>query len=268
MDGSPITITNLSVRPSRRRTLLHIPSLQVPAHKLTAIIGPNGAGKSTLLRALLSAIDHRGQLALGGSPLPAQSWLRARLLAWQPQGRSNACGLTAREFVRVARMADAPWWQRSQEADPRDAGLLELTGAQPLADRAMDTLSGGEAARVALAATLSNPAHWLLLDEPFASADAGSARQLYGLLRELVSSGQRSVVVVEHDLGLARSFADHVVVIGRDDGCGGVAISGDTDEVFASPTLAEAMGTELLSHQFGERTWAVVAAEPRGRGQP
>jgi iron complex transport system ATP-binding protein len=90
---------------------------------------------------------------------------------------------------------------------------LSQVGAEHLADRRMDQISGGEKQRVILARALAQQPLLLLLDEPTLHLDIGAQVDLLERLRRLGEENRQTVIVVTHELGLAAEFADQVVLL-------------------------------------------------------
>ena len=190
--------------------------------RVTAILGPNGAGKSTFL-SLLSGQRRptTGRVLLDGQPIeqhkPAALALRRAVM---PQESSVAFDFNAEEIVTLGRLP-----HRLAPA-PDEAGIVHaamaLTDVAALAPRILNTLSGGEKARVHLARTLAQlwharpdgAARWLLLDEPTAALDVAHQHASMSLVRNWAAQGV-GVVAVLHDLNLALRYADEVIVLGQ-----------------------------------------------------
>ena len=191
--------------------------------RFTAILGPNGAGKSTLL-SLLSAQRRpdAGQVLLDGQPL---QHLSAHALALRravmPQESAVAFDFTAREVAELGR------YPHRKHPAPDEASIVDqalaATGVSVLAGRNVNTLSGGEKARVHLARALAQvwsprtdgAARWLLLDEPTAALDLAHQHQALGLLRDWAHHQGLGVVAVLHDLNLALRYADDVLLLAQ-----------------------------------------------------
>jgi molybdate transport system ATP-binding protein/molybdate transport system permease protein len=179
------------------------------AGEVVAVVGPNGAGKSTLLRALAGLQPARGSIELRGRdvmPLPAQ----ARGVGWVPQERML--------FERQSALDNAAYGLRSRgvrRSDARRTALewLERLGIGELADRRPRELSGGEAARVALARALAPAPDLMLLDEPLAALDAATRDDVRRLLRATLTAGPAPALVVTHDVVDVVTLADRVVVL-------------------------------------------------------
>ena len=203
-------------------------SFIVPAGEILVIIGPNGAGKSTLIRAVSGVLPYySGSVFIHGKDLshmpPMQ---RARLLAVVPQARNLPAAFTVYQSVLLGRTPYLGWLGQAGSLDHAQVHMaLEHTQTLSLADRRVGELSGGEQQRVLLARALVQEAHVLLLDEPTTHLDLQHQSTLLNLVRELASSGTRSVednantrqnlsvLMVLHDLNLASLYADRIALL-------------------------------------------------------
>ena len=207
------------------KTLLANASVSLRPGCVTAILGPNGAGKSTLLSVLAGQrAPTRGRAMLDGRPLadhgmPALALRRALM----PQESAVAFDFTAQDIVALGRYPHRRTPGHDEDAIVAEA--MALTDVTALAPRILNTLSGGEKARVHLARALAQLWHprpdgatrWLLLDEPTAALDLAHQHSAMRLLKAWAARGV-GVVAVLHDLNLARRYADEVVVLGAPDG--------------------------------------------------
>ena len=179
----------------------------------TAVVGPNGAGKSTLLRCLAGLMKPRaGQVLLAGRPLAAMSSReRAGQLAWLSQQGEASGELTARETVRLGRLAHLGLFADAGSDDEAavDAAMAatECTAWQ---HQRLMALSGGERQRVLLARVLATGCPVLLLDEPSTHLDPPHQMAMARLLRRLGAT--HTVVSVLHDLPVAFA-ADRLLVL-------------------------------------------------------
>ncbi|KPU88896.1 ABC transporter [Variovorax paradoxus] len=225
------------------KALLSRASVRLAPGRVTAILGPNGAGKSTLLSVLSGQREPTaGRVLLDGRPLRAHGMPALALRrALMPQESAVAFDFSARDVVALGRyphrLAPAP------DEDAIVAAAMALTDVSALAPRVLNTLSGGEKARVHMARVLAQlwhpradgAARWLLLDEPTAALDLAHQHAAMRLLRGRAEQGV-GVVVVLHDLNLARRYAEEVVVLGVPDIPGGLR-QGPTAEVLAPPLI-------------------------------
>ena len=200
-----------------RDALLDV-SLGVAAGELHAVLGPNGSGKTTLLRVALGAIAPRSGTALV-SGKPASEWDRralARIAAVLTQREEMAFPQRVRESVMLGRYPHLPPFAAPRAVDRqavRDA--LEACDAWDLADRWVETLSGGEQQRVRLARALAQEPRLLVLDEPTASLDVKHEMALFERVRALVDRRGLAALVITHQVNLAARFADRVLLLSR-----------------------------------------------------
>lgn len=180
---------------------------------VTAICGPNGAGKSSLLSALagLLPID-RGDVLLDGRAVSAMHRRgRAMAIGYLPQSDEVAWDVAVRNLVALGRL---PYRDAGNSvAVTRAMAALDLDA---LADRPISTLSGGERARALLARVLAGEPRWILADEPLAALDLSHQQALLKRFRTEAANGA-GIVMVVHDLALARNHADRVLVL--EQGC-------------------------------------------------
>lgn len=218
-----------------RTTLIHGISLNFDATNSVAIIGPNGAGKSTLLKALAGTIPPTGgQVRLGRrnlEELPIAE--RALSIGYLPQHFEPHWDLSVVELLEIG----------AARAKALAAGALEtMMVAFELGDlgrRRWSTLSGGERARVLMAMVLVVDPPVLLADEPAASLDI---RHRLDLLRVLAGRGrERLSVVVVHDLDLAFSLFDRVVLLAK----GELIADEPAKRLLDDPRLDEAFGVRF-----------------------
>ncbi|MSP76414.1 MAG: ABC transporter ATP-binding protein [Rhodospirillaceae bacterium] len=190
-------------------TLLDDLSLSLGATGSVAIIGPNGAGKSTLLK-VLAGIEKplSGTVRVGDRDLTSlSSTSRAQTIGFLPQYFDPHWDLTVQELVRLgAERSD----HLTVDAVDKVIDTFELRGMDR---RRWSTLSGGERARVLLAAVLVVDPPVLLADEPAASLDI---RHRLDVIEALTRRGNdRLSIVVVHDLDLAFRFFERVIVMDR-----------------------------------------------------
>lgn len=188
--------------------------LQVDAGELMAIIGNSGSGKSTLLN-MLGGLDRpsAGSLTVDGKNMLKMSerdlvrYKRESVgFVWQNNARNLIPYLTAQENVELPVLLSG---RRKRE---HAAELLEAVGLSHRRHNKLQQLSGGEQQRVAIAIALANQPKLLLADEPTGSLDTRMSEQILDLFRELNRSIGITIVIVTHDLQLARKV-DRVVSI-------------------------------------------------------
>jgi iron complex transport system ATP-binding protein len=206
-----------------KRLLLREVTFSAQYGELLAVVGPNGAGKSTLLRALLGLGPHTGSVHIAGGPLERMTpRARARAVGYVPQRSELTAGISVHDVVAQARYAGhggfLGFGERQDDVVER---ALARVGLAPLAERAFDTLSGGEQRRVLTARALASEARVLLLDEPTAGLDVAHVLRFFALLHELRRDGY-ALVCVLHDLSDVLRHADRALLLhqGRAVACG------------------------------------------------
>lgn len=208
--GLLVEAASLSIK---RAVLLDRASLSLRPGELVVLLGPNGAGKTSLLRVALGLArpDIGTALLDGADPAAMTPGQRARLVTYLPQMRDLAWPIRVRDVVALGRFAFGAAPARLGEADQLAvAHALAACDLGDLADRATDTLSGGELARVHIARALASQARLIVADEPVASLDPRHQHQVMRLIRSFVDRGGGALVVL-HDLDLAALYADRLV---------------------------------------------------------
>jgi iron complex transport system ATP-binding protein len=240
-------------------------SLVARAGEVVALLGANGAGKSTLLRLLAGLlVPFRGLVKLGGKDVAGMERRAvARAVALVPQSERVAEGFRVREVVAMGRAPHQDGWLRMTPGD--DAAVDDALGRcdlRAVADRAVETLSGGEQRRVAVARALAQKASVLALDEPSAFLDVKHRLELYDLLAEVAKRDRVACVVAMHDLDAAARVATHVVLLRS----GRVVAAGTPDDVLVPARLRETFDADLdvVVHE-GQRVFVARRAAPSHR---
>ena len=236
-------------------------SVSVAPGSLTGLLGPNGCGKTTLLKLLSGVLKpDLGSVRLGQRELRL---LSARAVAQQiavvPQETHPAFDFTVLEMVLMGRH---PHLGAFQLEGPDDLAIareaLVATGTAHLAARAYMTLSGGEKQRVVIASALAQKPKVLLLDEPTASLDLGYQLEIAALLKDLNRERGVTMVLATHDLNLAASLCDTLVLVRQ----GRVLMQGPTSEVLTSATVQQLYGV-IADVSFHERAGHVTVIPVR-----
>ena len=229
-------------------------SFNVPSGQLVGLIGPSGAGKSTLIRCVNCLVKPTGgQIFLDDLELTAlgRSELRKarRRIGMIFQEFALVERLTVMENVLSGRLGYVPFWQsftrRYPSADIEKAFvLLERVGVLDQADKRADALSGGQRQRVGVARALEQDPELLLIDEPTASLDPKTSRQIMRLIREVCAERNLPAIINMHDVLLAQAFVDRIVGLRA----GEVVFDG----------LPSALSPEVLTRIYGEEDWAAL----------
>ncbi|MCX7859895.1 MAG: energy-coupling factor transporter ATPase [Chloroflexus sp.] len=248
LDEPPLVrLRGVTVQYGRHEALYRV-SLDLPRGALIALMGRNGSGKSTLLKALIGLVRPvEGRIELAGrdiAPIPVEEL--ARQIAYVPQDpRSMLFHDTLREEMAFSLRG------RGLRPSPNViAEALARLGIGHLADHYPRNLSGGEAQRAALAASLVGEPQLILLDEPTRGLDYQAKAGLIAILRRLCNEG-RTVVMATHDVELAAACADRVVLLGE----GEVVVEGPANELLGNSLIFSSQVAKL----FPGRGWLTVA---------
>lgn len=211
-------------------------SLEVPAGAVTAVLGPNGSGKTTLLRLLLGVLrPQAGTIRLAGRPQEGYSRReRSQLIGLVPQDEHIPFDFSVLEYVLLGRAPYLGPLQMPGEADRQVAlAALHTVGLDPLQDRTLPTLSGGERQLATVARALAQQPQVLLLDEPTAHLDLSNQGRLLAILRKLAGQGT-TLVLTTHDPNLATLVASFAVLM-RD---GRVLATGPAESTLTAEKLS------------------------------
>nr|WP_314477340.1 ABC transporter ATP-binding protein [uncultured Pseudomonas sp.] len=239
-----LTIDRVSVAYGTRQILHDVSLPPLPAGSLVALVGPNGAGKSTLLRALAGLERMRGGLSLDGQDVTRLAFAeRSRRLAYMPQQLPPGIALGVLESIMAAlRVGNA------HDLLGQAFEALRQLGIEHLAQRSLDSLSGGQRQLVALAQLLARNPQVLLLDEPTSALDLHYQLRVMDAVRERVHMHRLLAVAVLHDINLAASHADWLVVLRE----GRVVASGAPQEVLMPDLLADVYGVQARVERCSE----------------
>jgi phosphonate transport system ATP-binding protein len=234
-------------------------SLEVPKGQVLALIGPSGAGKSTLIRCVNRLVEPTsGSVKLKDMELTglSSSALRRarRKMGMIFQEYALVERLTVMENVLSGRLGYVGFWRsyfrKFPSADIQEAyRLLDRVGLKHMADKRADELSGGQRQRVGICRALIQDPDVLLVDEPTASLDPKTSRQIMRLIQELCVERGLTAIINIHDVFLAQMFAQRVVGLEL----GAVVYDGDPD----------GLTPEVLTRIYGEEDWSatIKAAE-------
>jgi len=225
--------------------------LEVPDGQIMALIGPSGAGKSTLIRCINRLVEPTGGKVflndLELSALGAGQLRRARRrMGMIFQEYALVERLTVMENVLSGRLGYVGFWRsyfrRYPQTDIDEAfRLLGRVGLDHMVDKRADELSGGQRQRVGICRALAQNPELLLVDEPTASLDPKTSRQIMRLIAELCKEHRLSAIINIHDVMLAQMFAERIVGLRL----GEVVYDGPPDGLTA----------EVLTEIYGEEDW-------------
>jgi phosphonate transport system ATP-binding protein len=226
--------------------------LSVDHGQIVALIGPSGAGKSTLIRCVNRLVEPTsGTIIFGGvdvgrlSPRALRRMRREMGMVFQEYAVVDRT--TVMENVLTGQLGYVSLWPSLFRRFPsatveRAFELLERTGLLEYADNRADELSGGQRQRVGIARALLQSPRILLVDEPTASLDPKTSRQIMRLIIELVQERELAAIINIHDVELARRFTQRIVGLQK----GRVVFDGAPGE----------LDQAALTRIYGEDDWS------------
>lgn len=229
----------------------------IPAGQVLALIGPSGAGKSTLIRCINRLVEPTsGSVTLNGEDITTLSnaGLRRarRTMGMIFQEYALVERLTVMENVLSGRLGYVGFWRsflrKYPQKDVDEAyRLLDRVGLLAMADKRADELSGGQRQRVGIARALIQDPKLLLVDEPTASLDPKTSRQIMRLICELCEERGLAAIINIHDVALAQMFVQRVIGLQL----GAIQFDGPPD----------GLTPDVLTAIYGEEDWQATIEE-------
>jgi phosphonate transport system ATP-binding protein len=229
-------------------------SFRIDQPQVVTIIGPSGAGKSTLIRCINRLVEPTsGKIMLDDIDVRRLNRRELRNVRRRMgmifQEYNLVERLTVMENLLSGRLGYVGFWKTyRRKFPPEDVvaafKLLDRVGLSGYQDTRADALSGGERQRVGISRALMQQPDLLLVDEPTASLDPKTSRQIMRLLVELAHEHDAPALVNMHDVGLAQSFADRIIGLSA----GQIVFVGSPQQLTA----------EVLTKIYGEEDWSTT----------
>ena len=228
--------------------------LKVEKGQVMALIGPSGAGKSTLIRCV-NRLEN---------PTSGEIWLNGENIVKMRSGKLRRARrnmgmifqeyalverLTVMENVLSGRLGYVGFWRSFLRKFPQSDinaafGLLGKVGLDTMVNKRADELSGGQRQRVGIARALIQKPDILLVDEPTASLDPKTSRQIMRLITELCEENQLTAIINIHDVALAQMYAERIVGLRE----GSIVYDGSPDD----------LKPDILTEIYGKEDWTAV----------
>ena len=249
-----LKLENLTKRYNTGDLALKGIDLSIPNGQVLALIGPSGAGKSTLIRCINRLVEPTNGSAILNEVNLTKLSSRAlrksrRKMGMIFQEYALVERLTVMENVLSGRLGYVGFWKsflrRFPKKDVNEAfRLLDRVGLLEMADKRADELSGGQRQRVGICRALIQDPDLLLVDEPTASLDPKTSRQIMRLINELCQERGLTAIINIHDVLLAQMFSQRIVGLAL----GNIVYDG-------SP---EGLTPEVLTKIYGEEDWSAT----------
>lgn len=255
-----IEVKNLSLSLEGAEILKDV-SFSLEKGKFLAIIGPNGAGKSSLLKCMGRFYrDFSGDISLDGRLVSLMKAKEiARKISWVHQSEPSFLSFTVREFAKMSRYP----WQRSLGNETKEDveivdRALSVASVQHIADRELNTLSGGERQKALIAAALAQGTEILFLDEPTSFLDYKHQVETLELIKQINKEEKMTILLVTHDINLALHGADEILAIKL----GKLRWKGDSNALLSNGVLESIFDTTFQSFTTEKQKFPYVA--PKG----
>ena len=249
-----LKLENLTKRYNTGDLALQGIDLSIPNGQVLALIGPSGAGKSTLIRCINRLVEPTNGSAILNEVNLTKLSSRAlrksrRKMGMIFQEYALVERLTVMENVLSGRLGYVGFWKtflrKFPKKDVNEAfRLLDRVGLLEMADKRADELSGGQRQRVGICRALIQNPDLLLVDEPTASLDPKTSRQIMRLINELCQERGLTAIINIHDVLLAQMFSQRIVGLAL----GNIVYDG-------SP---EGLTSEVLTKIYGEEDWSAT----------
>lgn len=200
-------------------------NLNFSKRKLHGILGPNGCGKTTLLKTILKLLKIKDS-SIFIDEIDINSINRnkfAKHIAYVEQSSTQLPQIIVQDYINLARYIYPDYNQKQNKVVEDIINLLKIDN---LRLKYLNQLSGGELQKVILARALAQETKILILDEPTANLDPLHQLEIMKILKKLVKEKNLTIITTLHDINLALSFCDEIVLLNKDK-----KIQGPTDKI-------------------------------------
>ncbi|TWK25976.1 putative siderophore transport system ATP-binding protein YusV [Bacillus licheniformis] len=232
------------------QTVVHPTTLTIQKGMITSFIGPNGAGKSTLLSIISRLIDmDAGKVLIDGKEISAyKSNDLAKKISILKQSNQINIRLTVRELVSFGRF---PYSQGrlSKEDWAYVDEAIDYMKLRDIEHKHLDQLSGGQCQRAFIAMVIAQDTDYILLDEPLNNLDMKHSVEIMKLLRDLVESRGKTIVIVIHDINFASVYSDRIAALKN----GRIVKEGPAEDIIQTPVLKDIYDMDIPIQQIGDQ---------------
>ncbi len=196
--------------------VLHDVSFELKDNELVSILGPNGVGKSTLIHCINKILSPTsGTVMIDGRDVSEIKLKElAKEIGYVPYSANDSFPLSVIDTVMIGRHPYSRWGTLDKDLDIVYE-TLRMLGISHLAMRAFNELSAGQHQKIVLARGLVQEPRVLLLDEPTSNLDIRHQIEVTHLLKELSREKNMLVIMISHDLNLAATYSDNVIMMSK-----------------------------------------------------
>ena len=212
MSNPAIEITNLNFSFDKLSILENI-NMTIEQGDFAGLVGPNGGGKTTLLKLILGLYKAQsGQISIFGQALKKQR----KLIGYVPQYAdfNSDFPISVQDTVLQGRLGVSSFFASYSKRDKQIAlNVMQETEIFDLADRSIQSLSGGQMQRVLVARALASQPKILLLDEPTANIDLRAEKDIFDLFKSI--NQRMSILIISHDIGFVSDYINKVFCLNK-----------------------------------------------------
>lgn len=229
-------------------------NLEFSKNKFHGILGPNGCGKTTLLKTILKLlkIDHNSIYIDNEDILDIERDSFAKKISYVEQNSSQLPHISVRDYINLSRYLYDDYNEKNNRTIDNIISLLKI---KKLELKYIDELSGGELQKVIIARALSQETKILILDEPTANLDPLHQVEIMSLLSTLVKEKQITIITTLHDINLALSFCDNVVLINKNQ-----IIQGPTNKIINQNNIKKYfnLNSHFIKNPFTKKDYVIL----------
>ena len=227
-----IKISDINVRFGDEVVLKNV-NIHLHCGHLVALIGPNGAGKSTLIKSILGEVKHTGKVTFRNLVKGKSEKMK---IGYVPQSLNIERDIPVTVYDLFASYISCypVWLPKRKSLYEKIVHQLSIFSIEDCIDKQIGKLSGGELQRVLLSIAITPMPNLLILDEPVSGIDHNGVMDFYRLVDTLKRENDIAILLVSHDLGLVREYADKVLLLNHE-----VICEGTPDEVYDDPRFHE-----------------------------
>lgn len=238
-----IEIKSLSYTLDKKQILKDI-NLTFEKGKIYGIIGPNGAGKSTILKHIMRIIEPKKNTIFINNKDIKKAKIKdySKEVSFVFQENTRDVEFTVQETIMMGRYCYMDWLGTGTEEDGKIVSdIIEELNLQDLKDRYISTLSGGEAQKVFIGRAIAQSTPIILLDEPTSMLDIHNSIEIMNLIKEIKEKYNLTVIMVLHDLNIAFSYCDNIVLLQN----GEVVLYGENQKIIDHKILKEVYNNKI-----------------------
>lgn len=229
-------------------------NLEFSKNKFHGILGPNGCGKTTLLKTILKLLKvNQDSIYINNEDiLDIERYSLAKKISYVEQNSTQLPHISVRDYINLSRYLYNDYNKETNETINNIISLLKI---EKLELKFIDELSGGELQKVIIARALSQETKILILDEPTANLDPLHQVEIMNLLSNLVEEKQITIITTLHDINLALSYCDNVVLINKNQ-----IIQGPTKEVINKTNIKNYfnLNSHFIKNPFTDKDYVIL----------